>query len=227
MGNNTCSTVSPCLRIGSRCCWRYVLLHSGWVRRDTKFVFVIAYQVRSIDFSQFSLQIWWFFFIVNRTPFDSSTIGGYVSITATHLIAGLTYVFVSRMMESLFLAMGLNLWAFHQHYESIFRNMGDVVDNGNRRSATDTAIQLKARLIDAILLHNKATEWDRRKFARLQLMKYKFFPFQYVRLMSEHNEWNFFVSNDVSTCIHVGCELLVWYGTITKIMRLPQNSRTD
>lgn len=157
-----------------------------------------------------------FFILNNRTPFDSSTLEGYIRIVAIHLIAGLAYALVSRIMESLFLAMGLNLWAFHQHYESIFRNMSDVVGSSNRRSATAKAIQLRAHLIDAILLHSKAKEWDRRKFALLvQLIKYQFFSFQYVWLMSEHNEGDVFVSNDVSTCLYVGCDLRIWYGKIT------------
>lgn len=97
-----------------------------------------------------------FFPIRNRTPFDRNTFGGFTGVIVIYLIIGLAYMIMTILIESLFLVMGLFLQAFHLHYESMLQKINDMVYD--RPAAIDTAIQLKARFIAAILFHNQSKQ---------------------------------------------------------------------
>lgn len=89
-------------------------------------------------------------------PFDHSSVEGYIGICAIHLIISTTYVIVTILIESLFLAMGLYLRAFHLHFKSMLQHISDLAEI--RRAAIDPAVQLKSHLIEAIRFHDQAKE---------------------------------------------------------------------
>lgn len=100
---------------------------------------------------KFNLKSW--FNKLNRTPFDKSTFSGFCAILILDYVWGITYLGAIVVILSLFLSMGLFINTFRTHFESMFRNMDELVGEHRPR---DYVIQLKSGLIEAINLHNQA-----------------------------------------------------------------------
>lgn len=97
-----------------------------------------------------------FAFTFCRMPFDPNTVGGFTGVFVSGLIFGTNYLIITTTLVSFLLSMALYWRAFSTHYESMFRNMNDLV--AAKPADAVTLIRLKARLIEAIDFHNQAKE---------------------------------------------------------------------
>lgn len=95
-------------------------------------------------------------FYSNRMPFDQNTFGGFVGMLVNGLTTGLTYLMITTTIASLFLSMGLFLQAFYLHYESMCRNINELIDK--KMPEATKQFRLKSYLIETIHFHNQAKE---------------------------------------------------------------------
>lgn len=96
-------------------------------------------------------------FSSNRVPkSDQSTFEGYLVSLMIGFIPGLIYIVYTATLNALFVSMGFYFRAFYSHYESMFRNMNELVDGTAPEGAKQ--IQLKASLIEAIKLREQTKE---------------------------------------------------------------------
>lgn len=145
------------------CCRSSVLLHHRWACPDGQVAIAAEIEVsrcsvvhlttESLPFHKYE---YFLSFAIKRMPFDTNTYCGFIVVLVSGLICGITYLAVTIAVASLFLSMGLYLEAFRSHFESIFRNMTELV--GKHTPDAVNQIRLKACLIEAIQLHNQARE---------------------------------------------------------------------
>lgn len=87
-------------------------------------------------------------------PFDLSTIRGYACGLTFQVVLSSAYFTIFVPIGSIFLTMGLFMGAFHSHYQHLLGEIQELVDMD--RSGSESRIQLKSRLVEAINLHNRA-----------------------------------------------------------------------
>lgn len=146
-------------------CWRnFILLHQIWMRRNNELIFAAEVDVSAIRCSNIYYLTWSANFFLTRMPFDDTTVYGFIATVTIQLGVGIAYFLSTLPSISLLLSMGLYLGAFCSHFETMFRNMSDLVvdlHDCNNFSVFEKALLLRTWLVEAIRFHNQAKEWAR------------------------------------------------------------------
>lgn len=137
-------------------------LRSAWIRRNVEVVRIHAAEIEVTKetiylYVQFSFVQWLrLFSLLNRTPFDENTMGGFSGILLTELIFWFSYISTAVLITTLYLVVGLYMDAIRKHFELLFRNMNEMFGGKSPAFEIEGPISLKKWLIDELTFHIRA-----------------------------------------------------------------------
>lgn len=107
------------------------------------------------DVQNFVCQFEFQFFVTIRTPFEIGTAGGWLRNIFYCFSLGLPYASLNISISSFFLSQGLFFEAFYLHFQSVFKDLDEIV--GSKQTfARRTDLECKLAVIEAIQLHSNA-----------------------------------------------------------------------